>query len=282
MDPTQSRRSDYSLTSMGAPVDKGQQIGLDSYTGHSFVVRLVPDVPGVEGKFKMGKEAEEFTVTYDQRRKTMSVQTAKSLNSIRNKVQSSKALNAKSRAAAAAASGENISKSVRVNQMPRQINASSSLADTITEATNFCQNLRGEDFTACMASNIIDDINKLTETKTQLTKFRDSMSSRLRNYTCADDSVETSKPVYTYTTSLADMEDVEVKVLLNKSHSKVWVVDQFVTDAECNVLLKHGKPLLRRATVAAEDGTSVVSENRKAQQAAYNLHKHNPESDPLW
>ena len=277
VDPTQSRKSDTALASMGPPFGKGEKLGLDSYSGHNFLVRLVPDVPGVEAKFKMGKEAEEFTVTYDAKRKTMSVQNSKSVSSIKNKIQSAKEANAKSRAAAAAAS-----KSVTVGQMPRQINGSSNLADTINEATNFCQTLRGEEFTACMASNIIDDINQLTDTKTQLVKFRDAMSWRLRNYTCADDNMETSVPIYTYTTSLADMEDVHVKVLLNKTHSKVWTVDNFITDAECNVLQKHGKPLLRRATVAAEDGSSVVSENRKANQAAYNMNKQNPENDPLW
>jgi hypothetical protein len=42
-----------------------------------------------------------------------------------------------------------------------------------------------------------------------------------------------------------------------------------------------GKPLLRRATVAAEDGTSVVSENRKANQAVYTFKKP-MNTDPLW
>jgi hypothetical protein len=39
---------------------------------------------------------------------------------------------------------------------------------------------------------------------------------------------------------------------------------------------------LTRATVAAEDGSSVLSEHRQANQASYNLHQVNPESDPLW
>jgi hypothetical protein len=33
--------------------------------------------------------------------------------------------------------------------------------------------------------------------------------------------------------------------------------------------------------VAAEDGSSVISENRKAQQASYTLHANGP-NDPLW
>lgn len=212
---------------------------------------------------------EEFTVTYDSRRKLLSAQTVKSIASIKNKIRALKEkANSDSRA---------------VVQQPRQINASSSdVAQTVRDATAFCQHLRGANFSACMASNIIEDVNKLTEVKTQLTKFRDNMSWRLRNYTCADDSMRTSEPLYSYTTSLADAPDVRVDVLLNKTHSKIWKVDSFITDAECDVLQKHGKPLLRRATVAAEDGSSIVSENRKANQAAYNMHKKNPETDPLW
>jgi hypothetical protein len=71
------------------------------------------------------------------------------------------------------------------------------------------------------------------------------------------------------------------KVLLDMPESKVWYVEDFITDEECEVLKLHGRPLLTRATVAAEDGTSVVSENRKANQASYNLHEQNPR-DPLW
>jgi hypothetical protein len=52
---------------------------------------------------------------------------------------------------------------------------------------------------------------------------------------------------------------------------------------ECDIFLKHGRPLLQRATVAAEDGTSVLSESRKANQASYNFKlDQNPENDPLW
>lgn len=52
--------------------------------------------------------------------------------------------------------------------------------------------------------------------------------------------------------------------------------------SECALLEKVGRPKLYRATVAAEDGTSIVSENRKAQQAAYDSHQTQKEKDPLW
>ena len=45
--------------------------------------------------------------------------------------------------------------------------------------------------------------------------------------------------------------------------------------------MERGRPLLKRATVAADDGTSIYSENRKANQAVYEF-KYPKPTDPLW
>jgi len=252
---------------MGPPIEANGKLGLDSYNGHQFLVRLVPHVSGVEVKFRKGKEAEDIIVTYDTKRKSLKAQSVKQVESIKEKVKV-----AREKAA------QYVSSKVHP---PRQIGATANLSETIDLATSHCSALRGKEFTTCMASNLIEDITKLTDAKTQLSKFRDAMSWRLRNYTCADDAMQSSSPIFSYDLPLADLS-VKVDVLLNKSHSKIWTVDNFISDEECDILKKHGKPLLRRATVAAEDGSSVVSENRKANQAAYNMNRHNPEADPLW
>jgi hypothetical protein len=268
VDTSVSADSESAYASMGDPIDDGEELGLNSYSGHQFLVRLSPHVEGVEATFKKGKNAEDFTVTYDAKHKALSAKVVKTLANIKSKV---KALQDRAKRVASGPV-----------QQPRQINATMDVVQNMKEAAAFCQHLRGTEFTTCMASNIIEDITKLTEAKTQLNNIRNNMSWRLRNYTCADDNIQTSPPVFTYNIDLANKKDVRVDVLLNKTHSKVWKVDNFITDAECDVLMKHGKPLLRRATVAAEDGSSIVSENRKANQAAYNMHKQNPETDPLW
>ncbi len=66
-----------------------------------------------------------------------------------------------------------------------------------------------------------------------------------------------------------------VNVLHDEAATKIWYVEDFVTDDECAILMHHGGPRLRRATVAAEDGSSIVSEHRKAQQASYTLEDEN-------
>jgi hypothetical protein len=127
-------------------------------------------------------------------------------------------------------------------------------------------------FLPCMATNIMNDITALSDAKSKIQLYSSLISGRLRNYTCIDESIQTSTPIYTYNTTLqyrgVDRE-YKVNVLLDKIRSKIWTVDNFVSKEECDVLVEHGTPKLQRATVAAADGSSVVSESRKANQAGY-------------
>ena len=162
----------------------------------------------------------------------------------------------------------------------KQVTKFDEIMDTIKAATVSCDALRGDEFSACIATAVIDDVTRLTDSKTLLTKNRDLMSSRLRNYTCEDPKMNTSVPVSSYQFTY-EKQTYDVDTMLDLSHSKVWVAHDFVSEDECEILMNHGRPKLRRATVAAEDGSSIVSENRKAQQASYNMHQINPGTDPL-
>jgi len=108
----------------------------------------------------------------------------------------------------------------------------------------------------------------LSESKEELERTRNLLSDRLRNYTCEDDSMMSSEPLKT-TDHVVFGRRYQVNTYLDMPSAKIWTVPNFVTPAECHHLMTYGKPKLRRATVAAEDGTSIVSENRKANQAAY-------------
>ena len=46
-----------------------------------------------------------------------------------------------------------------------------------------------------------------------------------------------------YTTRVSGAEDREhlINVLLDKSHSKVWTIDNFVSTDECQVLMEQGR-----------------------------------------
>ena len=135
----------------------------------------------------------------------------------------------------------------------------------------------------CMASGVAVDVVRVTDFKESLKDARTKIAHRLRNYTCADPLSESSEPLRKYQWKHENKE-YPVDVLLEQPAAKVWLAHSFVSDEECELLMAHGRPRLARATVAADDGTSVVSENRKAQQAAYMMDDHSKpgrKEDPL-
>jgi len=158
------------------------------------------------------------------------------------------------------------------------------IKSTVRAATEACKSFGlGDNYDSCVTDEVTRHVGDMSSSLQELKKYRDRMATKLRNYTCADDSMETSKALRTDTLYLGqEKRRVESKTLLDLESSKVWVVHDFISDDECDVLIKHGNPRLKRATVAAEDGTSIVSNTRKAQQASYNFPKDNPSQDALW
>lgn len=155
---------------------------------------------------------------------------------------------------------------------------------TIKSSTELCLSHDKVNYVKCVADSIIDDVTKISDSKDLVARYRDKISSRLRNYTCADPTIETTPHLPSSYSTSYDGKEYEVRVLLDMDSAKVWYIDNFITQDECNVLMNFGRPRLARATVAGEDGNSVVSENRKAQQAHYDTHYHsqNPTRDPLY
>lgn len=152
---------------------------------------------------------------------------------------------------------------------------------SLHHARGHCRGLHGDALADCVTKAMHTEVNTLTSSIETLTKSMGKVSHRLRNYTCDDDSLPTSTPLSTHAYHW-NGRAYTVQTLLNMSHAQIWLVDGFITEQECAELEKVGRPRLYRATVAAEDGSSVVSENRKAQQAAYDLHQQRGVKDPLW
>lgn len=135
-----------------------------------------------------------------------------------------------------------------------------------------CPKKKKDEFAECVTNGLFDDHIKLADSKSRVVKFRDLISNRLRNYTCIDEKMETSPSEKTYDWN-HNAKSHKVEVLLDSDTAKIWYVNNFITEDECKHLMDYGRPLLRRATVASEDGSSIVSENRKAQQTGYSLKK---------
>jgi transposase len=143
------------------------------------------------------------------------------------------------------------------------------------------QGSNGNQFSDCIASKLVKDIDGLMSSRETLKKHYRNIAARMRNYTCADESMETSESVDVVEFKDESGHQLTANVLLDTPVAKIWYVDDFATETECERLMEHGRPRLKRATIAAADGTSIVSENRKAQQAVYEFNRDDLLSDPL-
>jgi hypothetical protein len=161
----------------------------------------------------------------------------------------------------------------------KQVTKFDELLMQVKDQTASCSTMKGKEFGSCFAKGITDQISKVDDSATQVKKYRDLISARLRNYTCEDETMETSKPIRSKIFTIENKK-YDIDVLLDMPNAKIWAVHDLITDEECDILERHGRPNLARATVAADDGSSVYSENRKAQQTGYSLYQTDP-NDPL-
>lgn len=84
----------------------------------------------------------------------------------------------------------------------KQMTKFNDIIETVNAATQSCADLKGEKLSACIANGIMDDIQAITDAKTQMSKYRDLMSSRLRNYTCEDPKMNSTEPLRSYDQSI--------------------------------------------------------------------------------
>lgn len=134
----------------------------------------------------------------------------------------------------------------------------------------------------CVTDQVSQDVLELQDSKDELIKYRDLAAERLRNYTCADHSLTSSTPVRSEEFLFKD-RFYDVDVYFENDHAQIMSVNNFISTSECDILRKHASPRLYRATVAGPDGTNIVSENRKANQASYDFNANETLSarDPL-
>jgi len=162
-----------------------------------------------------------------------------------------------------------------------------SIKKVVKDAVISCGDMRAdsEEYFKCLATGVKPRVSEIEKSNAETTTLRNTLSTHLRNYTCQDTSLHTTPSLSTevYSDPLFNHgKEMLVNTLLSKTDVSVWMIDNFITDEERNILLNFAQPRLVRATVSGEDGRSVVSENRKAQQAVYDSHTRNREEDPLW
>jgi hypothetical protein len=73
------------------------------------------------------------------------------------------------------------------------------------------------------ANNNVNNIfyNYKLKSKQKIETYRDSIAYRLRNYTCADESLKTTEPLRTYSMEVFDKTFL-INVLFDTAHAKIW------------------------------------------------------------
>jgi hypothetical protein len=231
---------------LARPVQNGSTSFLNSFDGHEFVIRLEED-PNVHYKFTKGPKHELAFVTGSATELLVTMQVVASYGMLMDW------------------SARNEDRYLSPRWI-RELEPKKRVEFAVNECAALKDNAK--DFNRCFVEVAADDFEVLMRKKDSSVKSRDVMSSRLRNYTCADDSLQTTLPLYSKTVNIID-GTYKMDVLMDLPRSKIWTVHNFVSEEECGVLKSVSGPQLARATVADEDGAAIVSDNRKAQQARY-------------
>lgn len=141
-------------------------------------------------------------------------------------------------------------------------NAKQQLASDPSSASTILETL-----SACVQKGVADEIEKANEEIAFQAEVRKNMAASIENYTCADTTLNTTESKRTQY-----WENRKVHVMLDRPASKVHVIDNFLTEEECQAVANTAEPILHDATVADGSGGSKLSESRKAKQAGIKVH----------
>ena len=144
------------------------------------------------------------------------------------------------------------------------------LVNAVKKKSASCAEFHGDEFDQCFARNISDDIAKIQQDAVTFREHRDLLANRLRDYTCNDDELETSPAIRSIKFQTQGVV-YAADILYELSNAKIWTVEDFVSDEECNIMTDYGRPRLVTATVFGPGGSAIASTSRKAQQARYDV-----------
>ncbi|CAN0036545.1 unnamed protein product, partial [Hapterophycus canaliculatus] len=122
------------------------------------------------------------------------------------------------------------------------------------------------EFAECLTKAVAEDLAKKEREANKSMRMLEVVGDRARNYTCADPEMETTNTSLS-TVSWKDPEGgltYDAQVFLDEPAAKVYLVDNFASDSECNALMKSASPHLQDATVNGGAGKSTLSQARRA------------------
>ena len=143
--------------------------------------------------------------------------------------------------------------------------------DGIKKTIKLCGRSDKDGYIECMAAPLVEKITAAKEMHQEISQSYERMVERHRNYTCADESLQTSPAIRREVIRVGNAE-LAAHVLLDTPHAKIWLVEDFIAASECTVLREHGLTRLERATVYDHiNGSYIMSDKRKAQQTSYSI-----------
>ena len=119
----------------------------------------------------------------------------------------------------------------------------------------------------CVESNIAKTLERANEEIAFQASVRKDVASHLENYTCADETLDTTEDLETRVWDHHDGVKRTVHVKHERPASRIHVIENFISEEECKAMEESASKTLHRATVADGKGGSQMSDNRKAMQA---------------
>eukprot|EP00581_Thalassiosira_minuscula_P013298 CAMPEP_0183711822 /NCGR_PEP_ID=MMETSP0737-20130205/7199_1 /TAXON_ID=385413 /ORGANISM="Thalassiosira miniscula, Strain CCMP1093" /LENGTH=461 /DNA_ID=CAMNT_0025940389 /DNA_START=65 /DNA_END=1450 /DNA_ORIENTATION=+ len=236
----------------------GANFALNSYIGHTFEVRELPaKKTGVCGGEEESCRVDYFTVNSNQDQVIM----------IRDGVEVEHT-DSKTIASQSAATLLDDCKSTAKQQLR---------SDDAEDAASILDNLA-----ACVQRGIAQEIEKANEEIAFQATVRKDMAALVENYTCADETVNTTEAKRTeWWDDAPSRKRRKVSVMIDRPASRIHTIENFLNAEECAAVEAAAKPLLHDATVADGSGGSKLSESRKAKQAGIKVHWDKEEEGDL-
>jgi len=144
-----------------------------------------------------------------------------------------------------------------------------------------------DDLTSCAQRGIAVEIEHANEEIAFQAKVRKDLAGMVENYTCADESMNTTE-AHRVEYWDNDGDDVvarsaprKVHVMIDRPASRIHLISNFMNADECQAVEEAAEPILHDATVADGSGGSKLSESRKAKQAGIKVHWKKEEEGDL-
>jgi hypothetical protein len=123
-----------------------------------------------------------------------------------------------------------------------------------------------QDLIQCVQGGVASELERVHEEIAFQSSVRTNIAAHLENYTCVDDSLDSTPDVET--TAWVDKGVTRtVHIKHERPASKIHVIESFIDEEECIAMETEAALTLHRATVADGKGGSRLSHNRKALQA---------------